>query len=125
MRKIGYASFLIYLLYIAYGIFWIGLGIYYNFFAPPEENPVMHLELFFGVGLLLLGLIFVGLKSLHLKTGFGLLSFLCALADAFGVFVIWTLFILPSGDIYREVPIMILSLFPAFACITNLVSMKR
>ncbi len=125
MKKSGYVALSIYGIYILYGLFWIGLGIYNNLFAPPEDFPLMHMEHYFGLAILLPGLIFLGIKALHLKNRLGILSFICAVADAFGVFIIWWLFVLESDTLPEMLPFIILSLFPAVACISNLLSMKR
>ena len=136
MKKSNIASVLVYLTYIAYGIFWI--FVYFDNLAnPPEEYPVTRMEIFFGAFLIFLGLIILGIKAIHIKTGFGLFSLICAAADAFGVYFIWWAFVLnctyidqwlaelDMSTLQQSIPFMILSLFPAAACISNLISTKR
>lgn len=136
MKKSSIVSILVYITYIVYGIFWI--FVYFeNLANPPEENPVMRMEIFFGALLILIGLIALGIKAIHLKTGFGLFSIICSVMDAYGVYLIWSLFVLNTVPIHewfakldmstlqQSLPFIILSLFPAVACVSNLISTKR
>ena len=136
MKKSNIVSILVYLSYIAYGIFWI--FVYFDNLAnPPEEYPITRLEHIVGGILILIGLIALGIKAIHLSTGLGLFSLICALADAFGVYAIWWVLVLDChtlgqwlteldmSTLQQSFPLIILSLFPAAACISNLFSTRR
>lgn len=125
MRKAGKVSVYIYLLYIIVGIVFIALGLYEVNYAPPKEFPDMVMTHFVGGVILIIGIAAMVIKSLHFSLGLGLFSFICALADAFGVLVIWWLFVLENDTLTEMLPFIIISLFPAVACISNLLSMKR
>lgn len=136
MRKASIVSILVYLTYIAYGIYWIFMFIK-NSNNPPEEHPITRMEHILGIALILIGLIAIGIKGIHLATGLGLFSLICGLADAFGVCAIWWVLVLdcyPLGQwlaeldmstLQQSLPFIILSLFPAVACISNLISTRR
>lgn len=135
MRRSSIISIGVYILYILYGIFWI--FVYFDNKANPPENPVTHLEHIVGGGLILIGLIAIGIKSLHLCTGLGIFSIVCALLDFFGVYMIWWIFVLDTvpldkwlielnaEELTRAIPYIILSLVPAIACVSNLISSAR
>lgn len=104
---------------------------------PPKKNrdmPVTHL---FGGLILLIGLVFLGLKGLHLGTGRKLFPISCALGDGFGVYFIrWTPVMdchpiisrisgLDAETLTRAIPFMVISLLPATAFISNLASIRR
>ena len=135
MRRSSIISIGVYILYILYGIFWI-FAYFYNM-SIPTEKPVMHLEHLVGCGFILIGLIAIGIKSLHLRTGLGIFSIVCALLDFFGVYLIWWIFVLDTvpldkwlvelnaEELTRAIPFIILSLVPAIACVSNLISSAR
>lgn len=136
MKKSAYVSLVVYLIYVVLGIIMIIEGIE-QLNAPPKENPDMPVTYLVGGIILLIGLVFLGLKGLHLGTKFGLFSIICALGDGFGVYFIWWTLVmdchpivswisgLDAETITRAIPFMVISLLPATAFISNIASIKR
>lgn len=136
MKKSNIVSILVYSLYSAYGISLI-LN-YIDYLKNPTDDiyNFRNNHLMGGI-IILMGLVLIGLKIRHIRTGNGAFSFICALADAIGVYLIWWLLIIegPSivywlknfdADRFRESSMFVFcSLLPAVSCIANIISLKR
>lgn len=131
MRKSGFVSFIIYLIYALFGG---GLALYNYIKAENHESGWEGLGyailLILGIILCAAGLLGVILKGIHLGTGWGFFGFLCILLDVAFV-VVFISMVLPGGnnaqaatleDILPAIPFLSAT-FISF--VFNIASMRR
>jgi hypothetical protein len=131
MKKIGWLSFGIYVFYIAFGILLTIQGFAYleELKSRPDGFNGIGYPLNHIIGMLLtfIGVVALALKALHMFKGWKLFSLLALAFDAFGIFVMYVIFLKDatvSEIIAERLSYVIIMLFPSVSLVSNLVSLK-